>query len=114
MSRILNRPMFRGGGKVSSYGKGIASGLTSKPKGYEGGGQIGGGTIYGEKYSDGRYGFRQPRSFSMSGLSNYNDIFNNTKNKVIKTGADVVQAAKDKASQGTGKTRSFLNKAKEF
>ena len=32
MSRILNRPMFRGGGKVSSYGKGIASGLTSKPK----------------------------------------------------------------------------------
>ena len=27
MSRILNRPMFRGGGKVSSYGTGIASGL---------------------------------------------------------------------------------------
>ena len=26
MSRILRRPMFRGG-KVSSYGKGIASGL---------------------------------------------------------------------------------------
>ena len=27
MSRILRRPMFRGGGKVSSYGNGIASGL---------------------------------------------------------------------------------------
>jgi len=27
MSRILNRPMFRGGGKVSSYGNGIATGL---------------------------------------------------------------------------------------
>ena len=27
MSKILNRPMFRGGGKVSSYGNGIASGL---------------------------------------------------------------------------------------
>ena len=27
MSKILNRPMFRGGGKVSSYGTGIASGL---------------------------------------------------------------------------------------
>ena len=27
MSRILRRPMFRGGGKVSSYGTGIASGL---------------------------------------------------------------------------------------
>ena len=38
MSRILNRPMFRGGGKVSSYGKGIASGLTN---GYASGGRIG-------------------------------------------------------------------------
>jgi len=27
MSKILNRPMFRGGGKVSSYGNGITSGL---------------------------------------------------------------------------------------
>jgi hypothetical protein len=27
MSRILKRPMFRGGGKVSSYGNGIATGL---------------------------------------------------------------------------------------
>ena len=35
MSRILRRPMFRGGGKVSSYGNGIASGL-----GYAGGGRI--------------------------------------------------------------------------
>jgi len=31
MSRILRRPMFRGGGKVPSYGTGIASGL-DKPK----------------------------------------------------------------------------------
>jgi len=29
MSRILRRPMFRGGGKVSSYGNGIATGLAS-------------------------------------------------------------------------------------
>ena len=29
MSRILRRPMFRGGGKVSSYGNGIASGLAN-------------------------------------------------------------------------------------
>ena len=35
MSRILRRPMFRGGGKVSSYGNGIASGL-----GYAGGGRV--------------------------------------------------------------------------
>ena len=31
MSRILRRPMFRGGGKVSSYGNGIASGLGYAP-----------------------------------------------------------------------------------
>ena len=37
MSRILRRPMFRGG-KVSSYGTGIASGL-GRP-GYEPGGQV--------------------------------------------------------------------------
>jgi hypothetical protein len=48
--------MFRGGGKVSSYGNGIASGL-----GYAGGGQIGGGIIYGNPMPDGRYGFSTPR-----------------------------------------------------
>ena len=55
MSRILRRPMFRGGGKVSSYGNGIASGM-----GYAGGGTIGGGYIQGQKMSDGRYGFSDP------------------------------------------------------
>ena len=35
MSRILRRPMFRGG-PVSSYGTGIATGL-----GYEDGGRVG-------------------------------------------------------------------------
>ena len=35
MSKILRRPMFRGGGKVSSYGNGIATGL-----GYKNGGLI--------------------------------------------------------------------------
>ena len=29
MSKILNRPMFRGGGKVSSYGNGITTGLAN-------------------------------------------------------------------------------------
>ena len=41
MSRILRRPMFRGGGKVSSYGNGIASGLAKGGRvGYETGGNI--------------------------------------------------------------------------
>lgn len=53
MSRTLRRPMFRGG-PVSSYGKGIAAPLVP---GYQGGGQIGGGIIYGKPMADGRYGF---------------------------------------------------------
>ena len=95
MSRILNRPMFRGGGKVSSYGTGIATGLAK------------GGSVNTPKRGivDGPGRYSQT---SMSGLSNYKDIFGNTKNKVIKTGADVVQAAKDKASLG----KNFLNKLK--
>lgn len=41
MSRILRRPMFRGGGKVSSYGNGIASGLADGGRiGYQTGGDI--------------------------------------------------------------------------
>jgi hypothetical protein len=56
MSRILRRPMFRGG-PVSSYGTGIAAPLVP---GYQGGGQIGGGIIYGKPTADGRYGFADP------------------------------------------------------
>ena len=59
MSRILRRPMFRGG-RVSSYGTGIASGLADGGRvNYAGGGQIGGGIIYGEPMADGRYGFKK-------------------------------------------------------
>ena len=61
MSKIYRRPMFRGGGKVSSYGNGITAPLVP---GYQGGGQIGGGQIYGTPMSDGRYGFAQPLSLS--------------------------------------------------
>ena len=56
MSRTLRRPMFRGG-RVSSYGTGIAAPLVP---GYAGGGQIGGGIIYGKPMADGRYGFNKP------------------------------------------------------
>ena len=68
MSRILRRPMFRGGGPVNSYGTGITAPLVP---GYEGGGQIGGGTIYGIPHADGRYGFKLPR-FNTSGITGVN------------------------------------------
>ena len=57
MSKIYRRPMFRGGGKVSSYGNGITAPLVP---GYQSGGQIGGGQIYGKPMADGRYGFAEP------------------------------------------------------
>ena len=56
MSKILRRPMFRGGGKVSSYRK---CPLTNDTPGYADGGQIGGGVIHGEKMGN-RYGFAEP------------------------------------------------------
>ena len=61
MSRILRRPMFRGG-PVSSYGTGIAAPLVP---GYQGGGQIGGGIIHGKPMADGRYGFQDVKLFDV-------------------------------------------------
>ena len=66
MSRILRRPMFRGGGKVDSYGTGIAAPLVP---GYMGGGQIGGGIIYGKPMADGRFGFQSPVMFNAAELT---------------------------------------------
>ena len=68
--------MFRGG-RVSSYGTGIAAPLVP---GYAGGGQIGGGIIYGKPMADGRYGFDNP-------IIDQSTI-----------GANVVKKAKDKTS----------------
>ena len=95
MSRILNRPMFRGGGKVSSYGKGIASGLTSKPKrglvdepgGYAGEQFV----ISPEMFRE----FNETRGSTGSGST---------------TGQTVVQKAKDKVKSAAGKSKNFLSK----
>jgi hypothetical protein len=66
MSRILRRPMFRGGGTVNSYGKGITAPLVP---GYMGGGQIGGGIIYGKPMADGRFGFKEPIMFNAAEMT---------------------------------------------
>ena len=70
MSRILRRPMFRGG-PVDSRGTGITSGL-----GYENGGRVGydnGGQILQRARSR----VRGPRDF---GITNVNPFFNPTMN----------------------------------
>ena len=56
--------MFRGG-RVSSYGTGIAAPLVP---GYKGGGQIGGGIIHGLPHADGRYGFQNPELFNIENI----------------------------------------------
>ena len=66
MSRILRRPMFRGGGTVNSYGTGITAPLVP---GYMGGGQIGGVIIYGKPMADGRFGFQAPVMFNAAELT---------------------------------------------
>jgi len=87
MSRILRRPMFRGGGTVDSYGKGITAPLVP---GYMGGGQIGGGIVYGIPHSDGRFGFQAPiipdlTMPASSGITKGMQLLE--RNKAIDTGA---------------------------
>ena len=89
MSRILRRPMFRGGGTVDSYGMGITAPLVP---GYMGGGQIGGGIIYGKPMADGRFGFQSPVMFNAaemtmpanSGITKGLELL--ARNKAINTG----------------------------
>jgi hypothetical protein len=98
MSKILRRPMFRGG-PVDSRGTGITSGLMD-------GGQIGGGAIYGEPNSDGRYGFKKPvlgasqpnkfLDFLNSYLKPNETIEENTDE--IETGGEIFKAANDRFS----------------
>ena len=95
MSRILRRPMFRGGGPVNSYGTGIAAPLVP---GYQGGGQIGGGIIYGIPHSDGRFGFQKP---ILPNLTVPNNILTNVEKSLgggtgITTGSKLLRAANQK------------------
>ena len=91
--------MFRGGGKVSSYNKGIASGL-----GYMGGGQIGGGSIAGEYFPDGRYGFQNPRLVNLGGGSKV------PTKSVVNQGGNILTRNLNKAKSGIGSARGILSK----
>jgi hypothetical protein len=96
--------MFRGGGKVSSYGTGIASGLTNQPQRYAQGGSI---------HTPKRGIVKGPGSYSYA--DNWKNIdWKNTGQNVKNTGANVVKAAKEKVAQGTSKTKNLYNKSKSF
>jgi len=91
MSKILRRPMFRGGGKVSSYGNGITTGLANGgmpakrglvngPGGYAG--AYGGGVGY------------KTQAPGASGLFSLNDVLNQTGAPM--TGAQILAYAQNK------------------
>ena len=110
MSRILRRPMFRGG-RVSSYGTGIASGLADGGRvNYAGGGQIGGGIIYGEPMADGRYGFKLPR-FGPE-ITTGTELLN--RNKVLNTVAPIGKVLPDDEDEGELTNAEILANQKAF
>tara|TARA_R110000803_G_scaffold194439_1_gene257539 strand:+ start:2563 stop:4086 length:1524 start_codon:yes stop_codon:yes gene_type:complete len=108
MSRILRRPMFRGGGKISSYGKGITSGLTN---GYAGGGQIGGGAIYGKPLPNGRFGFADPAITGTFNTAPKQARFTNLGGGSSQTGGGILEANVSKSKKFFDATK---NKVKDF
>ena len=88
MSKVLRRPMFRGG-RVDSRGTGITSGLMDE-------GQIGGGTIYGEQMSDGRYGFQNPISLEDILQQQLSDIESRRSYAAPKTSEEIEKEYKSK------------------
>jgi hypothetical protein len=121
MSKILNRPMFRGGGKVSSYGNGIASGLAD---GYEKGGSVQDrpGYFYGGQILKGlggaamKYGLRPAAKYGMKGMDY---LFNPSKEGLKKYMSSPLGNTKDYLSAvGTSRAgqgiKSLANKLNPF
>ena len=94
MSKIYKRPMFRGGGKVSSYGNGIATGLAN------------GGMASKRGLVDGPGGYAGQKPIYPAGFSAYEPNYNSGN----LTGADVKRMAEKKVfTSGLGKNTAQLN-----
>jgi len=98
MSKIYKRPMFRGGGKVSSYGNGIATGLAD-------GGRValrlGGPPLFDPALTG---SFNQPpRPASV-----YGNTFGGATQSPVGSGTQIV----NNATQNTSRTAKLLNKSK--
>ena len=102
MSKILRRPMFRGGGQVSSYGKGIAAPLVP---GYQMGGripgyQLGGNVSGGIVDLPGGYALTANQRL----LNNINNDFPNlsvANSGNLKLGSELLAAASNKFPKST-------------
>ena len=118
MSKIYKRPMFRGGGKVSSYGNGIATGLAEGGRpGYEMGGNVRGGVVKlpggyaltanqrALLFDPAKTGsFKQPPKPSTL----YGTTFGGATSSPIQTGGSIVENAINNAKTNTGNIKSGI------
>ena len=122
MSKIYRRPMFRGGGTVSSYGNGIATGLAKGGRvGYEMGGNVRGGVVKlpggyaltanqrALLFDPAKTGsFKQPATSAQT----YGTQFGGATSNPIKTGTSIVQNAMNNAKTNTSKIKSGIGNIK--
>ena len=122
MSKIYRRPMFRGGGTVSSYGNGIATGLATGGRvGYEMGGNVRGGVVKlpggyaltanqrALLFDPAKTGsFNQPDTRAQT----YGTKFGGATSSPIKTGTSIVQNAMNNAKTNTSKIKSGIGNIK--
>ena len=122
MSKIYRRPMFRGGGTVSSYGNGIATGLATGGRvGYEMGGNVRGGVVKlpggyaltanqrALLFDPAKTGsFKQPATSAQT----YGTQFGGATSNPIKTGTSIVQNAMNNAKTNTSKIKSGIGNIK--
>ena len=122
MSKIYRRPMFRGGGKVSSYGNGIATGLAAGGRvGYEMGGNVRGGVVKlpggyaltanqrALLFDPAKTGsFKQPATSAQT----YGTQFGGATSNPIKTGTSIVENALNNAKTNTAKIKSGIGNIK--
>ena len=122
MSKIYRRPMFRGGGKVSSYGNGIATGLAKGGRvGYEMGGNVRGGVVKlpggyaltanqrALLFDPAKTGsFNQPDTRAQT----YGTKFGGATSSPIKTGTSIIQNAMNNAKTNTSKIKSGIGNIK--
>ena len=122
MSKIYRRPMFRGGGKVSSYGNGIATGLATGGRvGYEMGGNVRGGVVKlpggyaltanqrALLFDPAKTGsFKQPATSAQT----YGTQFGGATSSPIKTGTSIVENALNNAKTNTSKIKTGIGNIK--
>ena len=122
MSKIYRRPMFRGGGKVSSYGNGIATGLATGGRvGYEMGGNVRGGVVKlpggyaltadqrALLFDPAKTGsFKQPNTRA----STYGTTFGGATSSPIQTGGNIVENALNNAKTNTSKIKTGIGNIK--